>query len=208
MGGGSSQSVARLLAAAVLVLVAACSGGSGADGHRASPKASTPASSTPPPTIDLSTPIPGGSLHGTPRPPLENTGTDYVAIFKSLIANQRWISENPDPRLISDVYVPGTPGHDERVAAYQYLVANGYRWADEGYQLLSIDVISALPEAATLRAVQSLQYERVVDANGQQVGEVRPHTGEERLIFTLVPDSSGRWRIADAISSVDAEVRL
>ncbi len=46
--------------------------------------------------IDLSKPIPGGSLHGTPRPTLENTGTDYVAIFKSLDAQLRWQSENPD----------------------------------------------------------------------------------------------------------------
>src|SRR6266542_4301086 len=142
MGGCSSQSVARWLAVAVLGVLVACSSGSGGGGGKASPKTSPPSSSTPPATIDLSKPIPGGSLHGTPRPPLENTGTDYVAIFKSLIGNQRWISENPDPRLIADVYLPGTPGHDDRVAAYQYLVANGYRWADEGYQLVSVDVIS------------------------------------------------------------------
>ncbi len=134
MGGCSSQSVTRSLVIALVAVLVACSGGSGG-GEKASPKTSPPTSSNPPPTIDLSKPIPGGSLHGTPRPPLENTGTDYVAIFKSLIANQRWISENPDPALISDVYVPGTPGHDARVSAYQYLVDNGYRWADEGYQL-------------------------------------------------------------------------
>ena len=136
MGGCSSQSVTRWLAIAAAAVLVACSGGSGSGGGKASPKTSPPSSTTPPATIDLSKPIPGGSLHGTPRPPLENTGTNYVAIFKSLIANQRWISENPDPALISDVYAPGTPGHDARVSAYQYLVNNGYRWADEGFQLL------------------------------------------------------------------------
>src|SRR5262245_8771478 len=140
MGGCSSQSVARLLAITLLGVLAACSGGSG-EGRHASPPTTAAPSSAPPPTIDLTRPIPGGSLHGTPRPPLENTGTDYVAIFKSLIANQRWISENPDPALISDVYLPGTRGHDDRVAAYQYLVDHGYRWADEGYQLVSADVV-------------------------------------------------------------------
>ncbi len=137
MGGCSSQSVTRSLGGALCVLLVACSGGSDAGGGRTSPKTSAPASSTPPPTIDLGRPIPGGSLHGTPRPPLENTGTDYVAIFKSLDAGFRWLSENPDPSLISDLYVPGTPGHDTRVPAYQYLVDNGYRWADEAYQLLA-----------------------------------------------------------------------
>ena len=103
MGGCSSQSVTRSLVVALAAVLVACSGGSGGGGGKASPKTSPPSSTTPPATIDLSKPIPGGSLHGTPRPPLENTGTNYVAIFKSLIANQRWISENPDPALISDV---------------------------------------------------------------------------------------------------------
>ncbi len=83
MSGCSSQSVARLFAVALVGVLAACSGGSGGGGGKASPTTSPP-TTAPPATIDLSKPIPGGSLHGTPRPPLENTGTDYVAIFKSL----------------------------------------------------------------------------------------------------------------------------
>src|SRR5262245_61790116 len=140
MGGCSSQSVARSFAITLMSALVACSGGSRGGERRSSPGTGA-STSAPPATIDLSRPIPGGSLHGTPRPPLENTGTDYVAILKSLIANQRWISENPDPALISDVYLPGTRGHDDRVAAYQYLVDHGYRWADEGYQLVSADVV-------------------------------------------------------------------
>ena len=76
MSGCSSQSVARLFAVALVGVLAACSGGSGGGGGKASPKTS-PSTTAPPATIDLSKPIPGGSLHGTPRPPLENTGTDY-----------------------------------------------------------------------------------------------------------------------------------
>src|SRR5262245_663185 len=110
MGGCSSQSVARLLAITLLGVLAACSGGT-SEGRHVSPPTTAPPTSAPPPTIDLSRPIPGGSLHGTPRPPLENTGTDYVAIFKSLDAGIRWLAENPDPRLVSDLYVPGTAEH-------------------------------------------------------------------------------------------------
>src|SRR5947209_9969978 len=192
MGGCSSQSVTRSLIALVAVLVA-CSGGSGGGG-KASPRTSLPSSSTPPATIDLSKPIPGGSLHGTPRPPLENTGTDYVAIFKSLIGNQRWISENPDPALISDVYVPGTPGHDSRVSAYQYLVDNGYRWADEGFQLLSVEVVDTRPDVVSLRATDSLGFERLVDAAGNQVGNVRPRDpATQDRTAVLSRDETGHW---------------
>ena len=179
MSGCSSQSVARLFAVALVGVLAACSGGSGGGGGKASPTTSPP-TTAPPATIDLSKPIPGGSLHGTPRPPLENTGTDYVAIFKSLNANFRWMSENPDPALISDVYVPGTQGHDSRVPAYQYLVDNGYRWADEGYQLLSVEVVSADGDAASLRIKDNLEFERVVDEGGNQVGDVRPRNPADK----------------------------
>jgi hypothetical protein len=195
VNGYLSQSVARSVVAGVLMLVAACSGGSGGSGQR--PK-STESPTTAPATIDLSKPIPGGSLHGTPRPPLENTGDDYVAIFKSLDANFRWLTENPDPGVISELYVPGTPSHDARVPAYQSLVANGYRWADEAYQLLSVEVVSTARDAASLRVRDSLAFERVVDAAGNQVGNVRPRTPSEKTSTVLLAlASDGRWRIAD-----------
>lgn len=208
MGGVLSQSVARWLSVPLLAALVACSGGSGGSGRASSSKGTAPPTTAPSPTIDLSKPIPGGSLHGTPRPPLQNTGTDYVAIFKSLIANQRWISENPNPALISDVYVQGTAAHNARVSAYQYLIDNGYRWADEGYRLISVDVISALPEAVSLRVVQQLEFERVVDASGTQVGQVRPHSGPDTSTVLLARDAEGRWRIADATRNDGAEVQL
>jgi hypothetical protein len=206
MGGYFSQSVARSTAAALLVLVAACSGGSGGSGQ-SKPTASP--TTAPPATIDLSKPIPGGSLHGTPRPPLENTGDDYVAIFESLIANQRWISENPDPALISDVYAPGTASHDSRVSAYQYLVDNGYRWADEGFQLLSVEVADQRSEVVSLRVTDRLQFERIVDQAGNQVGEIRPRdpVTQDRTVL-LSRDGSGRWRIADVSSAEGGTVDL
>src|SRR5712692_8959477 len=104
MGGVLSQSVARSLSLALVALLVACSGGSGRGDRGTSPKATAPPTTAPPPTIDLSKPIPGGSLHGTPRPALENTGTDYVAIFRSIDGSFRWLTENPDPAVIPDLY--------------------------------------------------------------------------------------------------------
>jgi len=132
-----------------------------------------------------------------------------VAIFKSLIANQRWISENPDPRLLSDVYVPGTPGHDARTSAYQYLVDNNYRWADEGFQLLSVDVIDATSDVVSIRVTDTLEYERVVDSAGNQVGDIRPREPATQQRTTLLSnDGTGHWRIADVSPTGGAEVEL
>jgi hypothetical protein len=205
MSGCSSQSVARLFAIALVGVLAACSGGSGGGGGKASPKTSPP-TTAPPATIDLSKPIPGGSLHGTPRPPLENTGTDYVAIFRSLDVNLRWVSENPDLSVIPQLFVPGTPGHDARIPGYQYLTDNGYRFADEGYHLISVDVVDVQPDAVSLRVVQQLEFERVVDRNGQQIGELKRHGPAEDTNVLLTP-SDGRWRVA-SWTSADPSVQI
>ena len=207
MGGYSSQSVTRWLVIALAAVLVACSGGSGG-GEKASPKTSPPSSSNPPPTIDLSKPIPGGSLHGTPRPPLENTGTDYVAIFKSLTANFRWLTENPNPSVLSELFVPGTPPHDQRASAYQYLVDNGYRWADEGYRLFDVQVVDAREDAISLNVVENLSFERLVDASGTQVGDVRPHGSPETVSVLLSRSADSRWRVAHSSRVDGSEVQL
>jgi hypothetical protein len=205
MSGCSSQSVARWLAVALLGVLAACSGGSGGESG-GPPKMSAAATTAPPATIDLSKPIPGGSLHGTPRPPLENTGSDYVAIFKSLVRNLRWLSENPDASVLPELFVPGTPGHDQRAPAYQSLADRGHRFADEGYHLVSVDIVSVQPDAVSLRVVQQLDFERVVDGSGQQVGDVKAHGPPEETNVLLAPNG-GRWRVAGWTSS-DPQVQL
>jgi hypothetical protein len=196
-----------LFAVALVGVLAACSGGSGGGGGKASPK-SAPSTTAPPATIDLSRPIPGGSLHGTPRPPLENTGTDYVAIFGSLTANFRWLTENPNPSVLSELFVPGTPPHDQRVSAYQYLVDNGYRWADEGYQLLDVQVVDAKNDAVSLNVVETLQFERLVDASGSQVGDLRPRGSPESVAVVLSRSADARWRVANSSRVDGSEVEL
>ena len=192
----SSQSVARLLAVALVGVLAACSGGSGGGGGKASPTTSPP-TTAPPATIDLSKPIPGGSLHGTPRPPLENTGADYAAIFNSLDGTLRWLTENPDPSVVSEIYVPGTAEHDAGARNFQYLVDRSWRAADEGYRVLSVDVTDARAEAVSLRVVDQFDVERVVDANGQRVGDGRVHSGPNTWSLLLTSDGTGHWKIAD-----------
>jgi hypothetical protein len=199
-----------VISAAVLGLLAGCSnGGDDADARppqRSAPEATTTTAA--PATIDLSQPIPGGSLHGTPRPPLENTGDDYVAIFESLVANLRWISENPDPVLISDIYVPGTPAHDARIGAYEFLVSNGYRWADEGYYLLSVDVVDEQDALVSLSVTDQFEFERLVDSAGNQVGEVREHGVPETSTVLVSRAADGKWRIADWTRSSDTAVEV
>ncbi|MGH9051304.1 MAG: hypothetical protein ACRDY4_16355 [Acidimicrobiia bacterium] len=199
-----------VVSASVFALLAGCDSG-GDDADAGPPRRSAPettSTTAAPAGIDLSEPIPGGSLHGTPRPPLENTGDDYVAIFESLMANVRWLSENPDPAVLSELYVPGTPGHDERVPAYEFLVANGYRWADEGYQLISVEVVDAQSDIVSLQVQDRLEYERLLDTAGNQVGEARERGTAQTYTALLAVDGEGRWRVADANRAGDEVVEL
>ncbi|HUF85315.1 MAG TPA: hypothetical protein VMQ81_12075 [Acidimicrobiia bacterium] len=211
MSHHSSQPVVISAAMAVAIALAGCGGGGGESEtrrgktERSAERTSTTAAPTP---IDLSQPIPGGSLHGTPRPPLENTGDDYIAIFESLTANFRWVTENPDVAALSEVFVPGTPPHDQRIGPYQFLVDNGYRWADEGYHLISVEVVDSRTEAASLRVVEEVQSERLVDSNSNQVGDVRPHAGPETYTVLMVLGADGRWRIADATRTDEPVVEV
>jgi len=209
-----SRTLSRFFVGGVTVtlalVVGGCGGGGGGDKSEARPggSAAPPSTTTAPARIDLSQPIPGGSLHGTPRPPLENTGDDYVAIFESLMANLRWVSENPDPTVLADLLVPGTPGHDERVPAYQFLVDNGYRWADDGYQLLTVEVIDARAGAVSLRVTDRLEFERLVDSSGNQVGDIRQRGAAQTYTVLLTADADNRWRVADSSRVSDQVVQL
>jgi len=129
-----------------------------------------------------------------------------VAIFKSLDGNFRWLTENPDPAFISEIYVPGTNNHDYWVPAFQELVSKGWRSADQGYELISVDVVEARADVFSLRVVDSMDSEHVVDASGSEVGSGRPRDPRVKTwTVLLAADAQGRWRFADW-SRTDAEV--
>jgi hypothetical protein len=197
MGGCSSQSVARSLAIGLLGALVACSSGSGG-GERHTEGGTAPApTSAPPPTIDLSRPIPGGSLHGTPRPPLDNTGTDYVAVLSSIAGNFRWLTENPDLAVLQELYVQGTETYEFQVSFFSALAQRGLRGADDGYRLLSTDVVDERPDVVTLRVRDEFMFERVVDAQGNQVGDGRPRNPTVKTWnVVLNSDATRHWRVA------------
>jgi hypothetical protein len=201
--------------AGVVLALGACGGGSGdssspahSSADPAPDRAATTTATAPSTGLDVRRPIPANSLHGTPRPPLVNTGDDPVAIFESLAANFRWLTENPDPALVDELFVPGTADHAQFRDLFAALAASRWRSADEGYAIASIEVMAAEPTLVTLRVVDSLEFEQIVDQNGERVGPGRiPEPTVESVVY-LSPDANGRWRIADWQSTTPPRVEL
>ncbi|MCZ7527107.1 MAG: hypothetical protein M5U14_12430 [Acidimicrobiia bacterium] len=145
--------------------------------------------------VPLGAPLPGGSLHGRPRPPLENVGDDYEAVLRSLLWNLRWLFENPDGALLDELYAPETADAESQRRDFALLEERGLRWADDGYRLLGVDVKCVLPNAVTLVVTDEQRDERLVDAEGE-VLTIVPRGEPETSVVLLVRDELGRWRIA------------
>jgi hypothetical protein len=200
----------RLARVAVAIgLLAACGGGGGGSSSPPAESQTTSTTTTNPRAaeIDLSQPIPAGSLHGTPRPPLENTGDDYVAIFESLTRNFRWLTENPDVEVLDELFVAGTPTYDLQADLFHELLKNRWRAADDGYRLDSVEVAEATPEYIALRVSDTIDFEQIVDSDGDRVGSgvVR---GTEDFVITLAPNAQGRWLIASVAAGDQTTVEL
>src|SRR5262249_53744424 len=117
-------------------------------------------------------------------------------------------TENPDPALISDIYLEGSRIHDLQLDVFRRLAENGWRAADEGYRLVEITPLDVRPDVVALRVIDQFDFERIVDKSGSQVGEGRAHNGPVTWSVLLSVDSSGKWRIADWSPSGGGSVAL
>jgi hypothetical protein len=132
-----------------------------------------------------------------------------VAILASLIGNFRWLTENPDASVVSDIYAPGTAEHDAGVRNVQYLVDRGWRAADDAYFIVSVESVDSKPDAVAMRMSDSMDIERVVDSAGQQVGGGRPRNPKVKTWSVLLSsDQTGHWRIADFAPAEGESVQL
>jgi hypothetical protein len=138
---------------------------------------------------------------GTPAPKLENTGTDYVAIFLSLERQRLWLqAHHPDPALVPRVWVYGM----ETAKKFRRLFADQQRerlrFIDVGDRS-EATVASVLEHIVTLRVNEYTTGVHLLDTTGRVV-ESRKQGPVFHFIVLLSQDGDGRWTIA----SVDDRV--
>jgi len=162
------------------------------------PVTTTTSTTVPPQGGSLIGPLPRASLHGSPRPTLVNTGTDFIAVFTSLMYQLQWLDENPDPSKLVELLDPTGPWYPGYRRDNQSLIDLGVRCQHDGYQLVSARVTSASPWSVTLRVVEDDAKTFWLDARGREVDA--PTLGSRHTrIYAMSGNADRGWRIHDVM---------
>jgi hypothetical protein len=194
----------------VIVVVSACSGRTAttrapisSETTRTSRSATTTATNARPRRTTTAT-APGVTPTATPEfsfdesvppPKLVNTGTDYVAILKSLGAYGNWLAAHrPDPARVSTIITAGTTLHDRFAGDLMRLRDNGKRLIEELGGPSKYTIISKRPTAFSAKSVEDVRAHRTVVASGRVTSEERRTAPTTYLMLVILV--RGHWYLA------------
>ncbi|MGH9165303.1 MAG: hypothetical protein ACRDZW_07330 [Acidimicrobiales bacterium] len=135
------------------------------------------------------------------RPPaLINTGEDWDAIVRSMVAYSDWLYLHPKPELLDAFALPSTPSYADTKLGLTNLATKGWRYdpprAPTTVEIVRLNSrINATSTAVFVRFGASPQY-RVVDQSGAEVANTPATTVGQSFIWTLV-QKDGRWYLSD-----------
>ncbi|MGQ0826379.1 MAG: hypothetical protein ACT4OX_15350 [Actinomycetota bacterium] len=197
-----------------LALAAGCSGGDDDSDESVTTTPATgsstlPATTTTEPEPTTTTTVPLYSFDGSvPPPPLVNTGTDYEAIYRSLDAYQHWLyGHNPDPQLIDEIVIPGTPLYDAFERDIGILLDDDSRAYDTASVITSVQVITAEPRSVTL-SVQYTDDRRVLVARDGRILDDALLSSPSQSIAVLGIDQESIWRLVTVEDASSPEVEI
>jgi hypothetical protein len=166
-----------VLVAGIFVL-GACSGAS----KNAAPTSTPPSESTTVPrrttTVPRSTTTTSTPEYSfddsVPPPKLINTGTNYVAILKSLESYANWLAaHHPDPTLTSRIVAQGTKMYRGYAQDYTRLRDNNSRLVEELGGATRYAIVSTTPDAFSARVIEDIRVHMSVNTSGRVTGENR-----------------------------------
>jgi hypothetical protein len=130
-----------------------------------------------------------------PPPKLVNTGTDYVAILKSLVEYGNWLgAHRPNPTLTASIVARGTKLYDLYVQDLTRLRANSKRGIETLGGQSQFTILSVRPDAFSAKVVEDILVQKTVVASGRVTSEV--HFREPTTYLRLAVLVGGRWYLA------------
>jgi hypothetical protein len=177
-------------------------------GGTATPATIRPPRSTTTATSTSTSTTPDFSFDDSVAPPrLVNTGTDYVAILKSLESYGNWMAAHrPDPSLAVTTVAPGTRLLDDYLRDTTNLRDNNRREVERLDGPSEYTILSATPDAFSARVVENISAHQVVDPSGHVTSEAR-FTGPTTYL-DLVVRAGGHWYLADIEIERPVDVHL
>jgi hypothetical protein len=133
--------------------------------------------------------------HSVPPPALVDTGTDYVAIAKSVEAYGNWLgAHRPDPTLVPATVAPGTQLLKRYVDNLTSLRDANTRVIEKLNGPTTYTILSATPDAFSVRRVSNISVWQSVNESGTVTSE-RRFAGLRTYLDVYVL-SHGRWYAA------------
>jgi len=147
-------------------------------------------------TTTTSTTVPVYSFDGSvPPPKLVNTGTNYVAILRSLSAYGNWLAAHrPDPTLVRNIVAPGTRQYELFSRDLMRLRASKKRAIETLGEPTKYTVISVRKDAVSVRVVEDVRTQQSIDARARVTSEVR--FARPTTYLSLIILSHGHWYYA------------
>lgn len=137
----------------------------------------------------------------TDKPPaLVNTGEDWDAIVRSMVAYSDWLYLHPMPELLDTYSLPSNPSYADTKLALTNLATKGWRY-DPPRAAATVEIvrlnsrINPTAAAVFVRFGPAPQY-RVVDQSGAEVAN-KPATAVGNSVIWTLAQKDGRWYLAD-----------
>ncbi|MFN2505396.1 MAG: hypothetical protein ABR540_14425 [Acidimicrobiales bacterium] len=147
---------------------------------------------------------PGPSVpNQTAQPPvLVNTGENWDAIIRSIVAYNDWLYLHPRPELLDEIMLPAHKEYADTKLGLTNLATKGWRYDPPRLPVIVERVtlgtrLSATKVSVVVRYGPAPQY-RVVDQAGKVIADSSATADGNSVVWTLAQTSGDpRWRLED-----------
>lgn len=139
---------------------------------------------------------------GDQPPALVNTGENWDAIVRSIVAYRDWLRTHPRPELVDEIMLPALSGYADTKLGLTNLATKGWRYdplpAPVTVERVTLGTrLSATKVSVVIRYGPAPRW-RVVDPAGKVVDDSPAASDGNSVVWTLAQTAGDpRWRIED-----------
>ena len=139
---------------------------------------------------------------GDQPPTLVNTGENWDAIVRSIVAYRDWLRTHPRPELVDEIMLPALSGYSDTKLGLTNLATKGWRYdplpAPVTVERVTLGTRLSATKVSVVIRYGPAPHWRVVDPAGNVISD-SPATADGNSVVWTLAQSPGdpRWRIED-----------